>query len=122
MRVKIGKLAQIPSLGARVVRTRLGDIAVFRNSHDELFALRDACPHKGGALSQGIVCEHTVTCPLHNWNIDLRTGIACAPDHGSAASYPIHQVDGVLYLELPDDGGHRESSPSIECDDHVSVS
>ena len=33
----------------------LEEIAVFRNGDDEVFALRDKCPHKGGPLSQGIV-------------------------------------------------------------------
>jgi nitrite reductase (NADH) small subunit len=61
----IGALEDIPRLGARTVKTPTGDIAVFRNAHDEIFALRDECPHKKGPLSQGIVHGTTVTCPLH---------------------------------------------------------
>ena len=48
-------LEDIPVLGARVVRSNAGDIAVFRNAEDEVFALRDQCAHKAGPLSQGIV-------------------------------------------------------------------
>ena len=36
----------------------------------------DRCPHKGGPLSQGIVHGRAVTCPLHDWMIDLATGEA----------------------------------------------
>ena len=52
---RICLLDDIPRLGSRVVR-RPGadDIAVFRNADDEVFALHDQCPHKGGPLSQGI--------------------------------------------------------------------
>ena len=50
------KLEDIPQLGSRVVRRATGgDIAVFRNAEDEVFALHDKCPHKSGPLSQGIV-------------------------------------------------------------------
>ena len=64
--IEVGKVEEIPQLGARVVRTPEGDIAVFRTSEDEIFALRDKCPHKGGPLSQGIVHGNRVACPLHD--------------------------------------------------------
>ena len=98
--IEIGQLDAIPRLGARIVRTEEGDIAVFRTADDEVFALRDRCPHKGGPLSQGIVHGKKVTCPLHNWNIHLDSGEAVAPDEGCAASYPVRLEDGVIYLSL----------------------
>ncbi|MBN4073849.1 nitrite reductase small subunit NirD [bacterium AH-315-E07] len=101
--LEIGKLEDIPKLGSRVVRTAKGDIAIFRNSSDEVFALLDLCPHKAGPLSQGIVCEHTVICPLHNWNIDMRNGQACAPDEGSTKTFDVVSKSGVLFLDLPED-------------------
>ena len=55
--------------GARLVKTPRGCVAVFRTAEDEVFALDDRCPHKGGPLSQGIVHGRSVTCPLHNWVI-----------------------------------------------------
>ena len=79
----ICKLEDIPQLGSRVVKPGTGgDIAIFRTSDDEVFALHDKCPHKGGPLSQGIVHGKRVTCPLHGWNIGLEDGQAVAPDVG----------------------------------------
>jgi assimilatory nitrate reductase catalytic subunit len=75
-------LDDIPVLGARVVETAHGPVAVFRNSADELFALLDRCPHKGGPLSEGMVHGRLVTCPLHAWHIHLDKGEAKAPDVG----------------------------------------
>lgn len=101
----ICKLGEIPVLGARVVRAPQGDIAIFRNAEDQVFALRDRCPHQGGPLSQGIVFDHQVACPLHDWKIQLDTGLAAAPDEGCAARFPVRVQDGTVYLALtPLDG------------------
>jgi len=103
--VQIGRVEDIPKLGARVVRTAEGDIAVFRTADDGIFALRDKCPHKGGPLSQGIVSGRRVACPLHDWKIDLDSGNAVAPDEGCAARFPVQVEGGVIQLSLvPDEG------------------
>ena len=73
----ICRVDDIPVLGARRVARPVGvDVAVFRNAEDQVFALLDRCPHKGGPLSQGIVFGTSVACPLHNWTIGLSDGCA----------------------------------------------
>ena len=96
--IEIVALDEIPKLGARVIRTDTVDVAVFRTSDDQVFAVRDACPHKGGPLSQGIVHGTSVTCPLHNWKIDLASGEARAPDRGCSRSFPVKLEDGRVFL------------------------
>jgi len=98
--IEVGSVIDIPRLGARVVETANGNIGIFRTADDEIFALRDSCPHKGGPLSQGIVHGKRITCPLHNWVLELETGEAIAPDEGCAASYPVKIEDGKVYLAL----------------------
>lgn len=98
--MQIGKLEDIPRQGARVVMTAQGEIAVFRSVDDQVFALDNRCPHKGGPLAQGIVHGHRVTCPLHGWMIALENGEAVAPDRGCARRYSTRVVDGVLYLDV----------------------
>lgn len=97
---RVCALEEIPQLGARVVKSAHGNIAVFRNAEDEVFALLDKCPHKGGPLSQGIVFGRKVACPLHNWNIGLDDGNAVAPDHGCARSFAAKLDNGVVFLNL----------------------
>ncbi|MBI3777416.1 MAG: nitrite reductase small subunit NirD [Gammaproteobacteria bacterium] len=101
--IAVGTLDDIPRLGARVVQTPDGDIAVFRTADDQVFALRDRCPHKGGPLSQGIVHGTRVACPLHDWKIHLDTGLAVAPDEGCAARFPVRVEDGTIFLSLAAD-------------------
>ena len=98
--IEVGRMEDIPRQGARVVRCAQGDIAVFRTLDDQVFALRDRCPHKGGPLSQGIVHGTRVACPLHDWKIHLDTGLAVAPDEGCAARFPVRLVAGRVWLSL----------------------
>lgn len=98
--IDIGSLAEIPVQGARVVKTRFGCVAVFRTADDQVFALDDRCPHKGGPLSEGIVHGTSVTCPLHNWVFDMATGIAQGADSGQINTYPIRVVSGRIVLDI----------------------
>ncbi len=97
--IDIGKLEDIPVRGARVVKTAKGCIAVFRMAENEAYALNDRCPHKGGPLSQGIVHGRSVTCPLHNWVIDLASGEAQGADKGSVQTVPLRTEAGRLLLD-----------------------
>lgn len=96
--IEIGLLTDIPKEGARVVKTPAGCVALFRTGEDEVFALDDRCPHKGGPLSQGIVHGRFVTCPLHNWVFDLSTGLAHGADEGAVATTPAWVEGGRVYL------------------------
>lgn len=93
-------LEDVPVLGARRVRRPQGlDVAVLRNARDEVFALLDRCPHKGGPLSQGMVFERHVACPLHNWSISLESGQAQAPDEGCTPRFAVKLENGQVWLD-----------------------
>ena len=97
---KICLVKDIPVLGSRRVARPVGmDVAVFRNDQDEVFALLDRCPHKGGPLSQGIVFGTSVACPLHNWTIGMADGCAKAPDEGCTPKFSIKVEDGAVHLD-----------------------
>ena len=101
----------VPVLGARVIRRpAAGDIAVFRNTGNRLFALLDRCPHKGGPLSQGIVYGERVACPLHNWQIGLHDGCAQAPDEGCTQRFEL-LLDGGQVMLRQTDLQTREATP-----------
>lgn len=98
--VQIGVVSDIPRRGARCVNTPHGRIAVFRTMEDQVFAIDDQCPHKGGPLSQGIVHGAQVTCPLHNWVFSLESGEAQGADEGSVATHPLRVEDGRILLQV----------------------
>ena len=96
----IGPLDAVPRRGARVVKTARGCVAVFRTVDDEVFALADRCPHMAGPLSQGIVHDGCVTCPLHNWVISLATGEAQGADEGQVATIPVRLEGGRISIDI----------------------
>ncbi len=96
--ISIGDISDIPLRGARCVKTPQGKIAVFRTAENEVFAIEDHCPHKGGPLSQGIVHAKAVTCPLHNWVISLETGKALGADEGEVRTIPVRNENGTLFI------------------------
>jgi len=98
--LQIGHIEDIPRQGSRVVQTPSGEIALFRSMDDRVFALENRCPHKGGPLSQGIVHGKRVTCPLHNWVIELEDGNAVAPDVGCARHHEVRVAHGVVFIEV----------------------
>lgn len=96
----ICRVEDIPVLGSRRVARAQGlDVAIFRNTEDEVFALLDRCPHKGGPLSQGIVFGRSVACPLHNWTIGLCDGQAAAPDEGCTPRFNVKVEAGEVWLD-----------------------
>jgi nitrite reductase (NADH) small subunit len=97
--IDIADLDAVPQRGARVVKTSAGCVAIFRTATDEVFALDNACPHKQGPLAEGIVHGNAVTCPLHNWVINLETGLVQGTDEGKVATYPARVEAGRILLD-----------------------
>jgi nitrite reductase (NADH) small subunit len=98
--IAIGTIDDIPLRGARCVKTPQGKIGVFRTAENQVYAIEDHCPHKGGPLTEGIVHGASVTCPLHNWVISLETGMALGADEGAVRTIPIRNIDGQLSIAL----------------------
>lgn len=98
--MQIGALSDIPPQGARVIKTQIGCVAIFRTDDDKVFALDDRCPHKNGPISNGIQHGEFVTCPLHNWVFDLNTGEAQGADEGLIKTYPVQVKGDQIFLDV----------------------
>jgi nitrite reductase (NADH) small subunit len=91
-------------------------VAVFRMSHGAVLAVEDRCPHKGGPLSEGIVSDDCVTCPLHGWSVSIVTGMAQAPDRGRVRTIPVLVEGGSVFVRAP-----RDRSPVVPIEDVTGV-
>ena len=93
-------LADIPDGGSTVVESGGRAIALFRVG-DEVFALANACPHKGGPLGEAIVsaARHEAICPWHRFRFDLRTGLCVTNEKLASRRYPVSVREGAVYLD-----------------------
>ena len=98
--IEVVAVEEIPRLGSRVIKTDTMNIAIFRTATDDIFAMKDECPHKKGPLSQGIVHGSSVTCPLHNWKIDLASGSALGPDEGCTNVFATKVESGKVFIDI----------------------
>ena len=105
--IPVARIDDIPVAGSRCVQRPQGlDVAVFRTTDEQVFALLDRCPHKGGPLSQGIVFGTRVACPLHNWTIGLCDGQASAPDEGCTPKFSVKVENGQVFLDATQLASH----------------
>lgn len=97
---RVCKLEEIEHGKSRRVQVGKWDISVFRID-DEVFAIKDRCPHQEVSLSTGTVDGTVLTCPGHVWKFDLRDGQCVDGDTGvTAKTFPTVVRDGEVFVEV----------------------
>ena len=62
-KLHVGYVNEIDHKGSRTIEVGGTEIALFRLSDGDILAVENKCPHKGGKLSEGMVCGKQVHCP-----------------------------------------------------------
>ncbi len=71
------------------------------NVNGKIYAFSDSCRHEGGSLSSGVLRDDIVTCPLHGWAYNVRTGKSIVPPIGLRIPTYEVRIEGVdLYVVL----------------------
>ena len=71
--VTVALIHEIPSGTGRTVEVEGIWVAVF-NVDGAFYAIDNTCPHAGGPLGEGKLCETEVECPWHGWKFNVVTG------------------------------------------------
>lgn len=123
-RHQVCTLDELAEVGSRVLTEVRGiQVGVFRLG-DGLYALENRCPHQGGPVCDGEVFrrlvaevdketgrvrefyagdEHDIiACPLHGWEIEIRTGKVLADSRRRAISFPVHVEADAVFVEIPE--------------------
>ncbi|MBI2213347.1 MAG: Rieske 2Fe-2S domain-containing protein [Acidobacteria bacterium] len=88
---KVADVAELPvgSVKAYVVAGR--KLAVCHTVRG-FFATDDACPHRGGPLSEGDILGDEIVCPWHLWSFRLDTGVNPCSLPGNEIRVRTHEV------------------------------
>jgi nitrite reductase (NADH) small subunit len=115
----VGDVERFPPRSVTVVRAGGVELGIVRWDGDEVYALRNVCPHAGGPVCGGRLGPRiiaapsdplaldvdercpTLTCGWHGWEFDARDGSALAP--GSrlrVRTYPVRIDAGTVLVDL----------------------
>ena len=92
-------LAALPPLTPTLVTVNGDGRVPLSARRDEIFAIGNECPHQGGNLCDGWIEGEIVTCPLHGWEFDLRTGVCMTVPGERVPGYRVTVEDGAVHLE-----------------------
>lgn len=69
---------------------------------EQVYAIHDSCPHKGGPLSEGKLSLNRgeIICPWHRFRFALATGKSVTNPEIAVRTFPVQVVDGDVVIEL----------------------
>ena len=75
------RTADVPENGLKEVEVEGGLKLVVANAGGEFFGFQAACPHQDVPLCEGVFDGSTLTCHMHLWQWDVRTGAPLRMSH-----------------------------------------
>ena len=97
--VKVARVDDIPEGEGRTVEAAGWWIALF-HAGGSFYAIDNECPHMAGPLGAGRLEGFVVTCPLHAWPIDVRTGCSPTSQHVRVARFDVRVGDGWVWIRV----------------------
>lgn len=96
--VKVATLAGLPPGASQAVRVHDTSIALF-NVNGAVYAVDNISPHAGGPRARGALGGSdgaVVTCPLHGWRFDVRTGQSPHLRGERLRTFPVRVTEGSI--------------------------
>ena len=101
-RVRVGETGKLRESSGKCILAGHLDVAVFKRG-GMFFAVNNVCAHQHFSLLHKGALEGTnVTCPMHGWTYDMRTGRATTGE-GAVARYETTVENGVVFVSIPDE-------------------
>lgn len=98
--VEVGTREELGEAERLEVNVADRSLAVFE-ADGEVFVIDGLCPHRSGPLVRGQLQGKTVTCPVHQWQFDLESGV-CQDNPGArVGTYEVRiEDDGRILVKL----------------------
>ena len=97
--VPVGKASDFAEGKVNALAVGEKQVALVREG-GALFALDGRCPHQGGPLGEGNVCEGALRCPWHGYDFELKTGKGRGNEHAVEA-LKVREENGQVEIALP---------------------
>ena len=93
----VARVEEVPAIGGKEVAIDGTRICLFK-SNGEVFATAALCPHKGVPLAVGWVENGAVSCAMHGWEFDLKTGECLTDANCPLETYEVKIEDGMIKI------------------------
>ncbi|MFP5115465.1 nitrite reductase small subunit NirD [Bacillaceae bacterium C204] len=98
-RIPVANYSNIKVRSGYSLKIDVTDIALFKLTNGEVYALENRSPHpKGGVLSEGLVSGEYVYCPVYDWKISLKDGKVQAPDEGQVRTFKVELEEEIVFI------------------------
>ena len=92
------KVADVPENGLKECEAEGGLKLVVANAGGEFYGFQAVCPHQDVPLCEGLFDGSTLTCHMHLWQWDIRTGEPRGIAEAPLQRYPLSREGDALYL------------------------
>ena len=92
------RAAEVPENGLKECEIEGGLKVVVANAGGEFFGFQAICPHQEVPLCEGLFDGSVLTCHMHLWQWDVRTGAALGIAEAPLQRYPVALEGDSLYL------------------------
>ena len=97
-KIKVAKTSELSEGKSKLVTVNDKEIVLFK-VNNQLFAMDNTCLHVGGSLAEGEIQGNQVTCPLHGWQYDIKSGQNTMPGMGKLNSYKVEVQGEEIFIE-----------------------
>ena len=98
MSVLVCRVADVPENELREFEAEGGLKIVVANAGGEFFGFQASCPHQDVPLCEGLFDGSTLTCHMHLWQWDVRTGSPLGLAEAPLQRYPLARNGDSVYL------------------------
>jgi toluene monooxygenase system ferredoxin subunit len=100
-------VADVPENGLKECEAEGGLMLVVANAGGRFYGFQALCPHQEVPLCDGLLDGSTLTCHMHLWQWDVRTGAPLGPAERPLQLYELTQEGDAIYL------GGEATAPGI---------
>ena len=101
-RVRVADIEDVTDGEGYAVEVEGRRLALF-GVEGEVVCVDERCPHAGGRLSRGQLCDSVVRCPRHGWRFDVVDGRCLSDPRYDLRRYPVVVEEGAVFVDVTDE-------------------